>query len=230
MVESALTLPLSLFLILGTLQLFMMLQARIMAEYAAFRAVRAGSLNHGNCIHMRHAAIASLLPTFAKVTSAKDFADAFGKYKDNEFGSLTVHDQPLGNTPILWILRDSPEVTDIPGPEDHRFDSGDKPMRLHANIVFWYPLRIPFVDWVMSRMFLAHLQLLPYTGANPLILTDQKDWTGTPHPNAFGNPAVVERYQELVQAGHYVFPIQASYSMRMMTPARRSNFQPQHCL
>ena len=32
--ESALTLPLTVFLMLGTLQLFLMLQGRIMAEYA----------------------------------------------------------------------------------------------------------------------------------------------------------------------------------------------------
>ena len=42
--EAALTLPLVVFLILGTLQLFMMLQGRIMAEYAVFKAVRAGSV------------------------------------------------------------------------------------------------------------------------------------------------------------------------------------------
>ena len=29
--------------------------------------------------------------------------------------------------------------------------------------------------------------------------------------------------------GEYVFPLQATYSMRMMTPARRSNFQKQNC-
>ena len=39
-VESALVMPLAVFLILGTLQLFMLLQGRIMAEYAAWRAVR----------------------------------------------------------------------------------------------------------------------------------------------------------------------------------------------
>ncbi|HLM44600.1 MAG TPA: TadE family protein, partial [Myxococcaceae bacterium] len=56
-VESALTLPLTVFLMLGTLQLFLMLQGRIMAEYAAFRAVRAGSVRHGDCQAMTHAAI-----------------------------------------------------------------------------------------------------------------------------------------------------------------------------
>ena len=52
--------PLTIFLILGTLQLFMMLQGRIMAEYAAFAAVRAGSRQHGDCKPMVHAALAGL--------------------------------------------------------------------------------------------------------------------------------------------------------------------------
>ena len=41
--ETALTLPLTLFLMLGTLQLFLMLQARVLTEYAVFRAVRVGT-------------------------------------------------------------------------------------------------------------------------------------------------------------------------------------------
>src|SRR5688500_7914706 len=63
-VEAALTLPLFMFMILGVLQLFLMLQGRVMAEYAVYRAVRAGSVNHGDCEAMKHAAILSLTPTF----------------------------------------------------------------------------------------------------------------------------------------------------------------------
>jgi hypothetical protein len=62
-VEAALTLPLTIFLILGSLQLFMMLQGRIMSEYAAFEAVRAGSRYHGDCKPMTHAVLAALLPS-----------------------------------------------------------------------------------------------------------------------------------------------------------------------
>ena len=43
-VETALTMPLLIFLVLGTTQLFRLLQARILAQVAAYRAVRAGSL------------------------------------------------------------------------------------------------------------------------------------------------------------------------------------------
>ncbi len=56
LVESALTLPLVVFLAFGTIQLSGMLQARALAQYAAFIAVRTGSVNYGDCEAMTHAA------------------------------------------------------------------------------------------------------------------------------------------------------------------------------
>ncbi|HEX8538142.1 MAG TPA: TadE family protein, partial [Cystobacter sp.] len=76
-VEAALTLPLSIFLILATIQFFLLLQARTMTEYAAFRAVRTGSVKHANCEAMTHAAIAALLPTFARTDSPAALGKAF---------------------------------------------------------------------------------------------------------------------------------------------------------
>ena len=63
-IESALTLPLTLFLLLGTLQLFLLLQARVLTEYALFRAVRVGSTNSAHCRPMMDAAVLALLPAF----------------------------------------------------------------------------------------------------------------------------------------------------------------------
>ena len=37
------------------------------------------------------------------------------------------------------------------------------------------------------------------------------------------------KYKSLAMGGQYVFPIQASYSMRMMTPAKKSKFATQNC-
>ncbi|MHB8879517.1 MAG: hypothetical protein ACYC8T_37970, partial [Myxococcaceae bacterium] len=51
-----------LFLLLGTMQLFLLMHARILTNYAAFRATRAGSVNHGNCQRMVHAALLSVMP------------------------------------------------------------------------------------------------------------------------------------------------------------------------
>src|ERR1043165_309059 len=61
-VETALTMPLTLFLVLGCIQLFMLLQAKLMAQYAIFQAARIGSVSNGRCDMMKHAAILAFSP------------------------------------------------------------------------------------------------------------------------------------------------------------------------
>lgn len=63
MVESAIVIPLMTFMILGVLQLTMIQHARIMTEYAAFNAARAGIVWNADPWIMENAAIVSLLPT-----------------------------------------------------------------------------------------------------------------------------------------------------------------------
>lgn len=52
-----------LFLVLGVIQLAMLQHARLMTEYAAYNAVRAGTVWNGDQCMMRQAALISLLPT-----------------------------------------------------------------------------------------------------------------------------------------------------------------------
>ena len=63
-VESALVIPLMTFLILGVLQLSMIQHAKIMTDYAAYNAARAGIVWNADRFVMENAAIISLLPTF----------------------------------------------------------------------------------------------------------------------------------------------------------------------
>ncbi|MDQ3267082.1 MAG: pilus assembly protein [Myxococcota bacterium] len=231
-VESAIVLPLVVFLILGTLQLFMMLQGRIMAEYAAARAVRAGSINHGNCRPMMHAAIASLLPTFTQTNTPAKLAAAFGERKNNEFGSTTLSNGTnLSGDPVVWIWRERPVIGDWAGPEDEDFDYSFNPMTLEIRLVFWFPLRIPFADWVITRMLLAHYGMQTYSGViNPLspaqvanwptsmgYTAEQGDLASYPH---VGQAIVAGQFEEYATGGKYLFPIHATSAMRMMTPAR----------
>src|SRR4051794_41076235 len=71
-VESAIVLPLFVFLILGILQLGLMHQARLMTKYAAYKAVRAGSLHNANVDEMEKAALAVLLPMVGTRTGGQD--------------------------------------------------------------------------------------------------------------------------------------------------------------
>lgn len=62
-VESAIVMPLMVFLCLGIIQLTVIEQAKIMTEYAAYNAARAGIVWNGNDERMHDAALFSLLPT-----------------------------------------------------------------------------------------------------------------------------------------------------------------------
>ena len=72
MVESAIVIPLMTFMILGVLQLAMVQHARIMTEYAAFNAARAGIVWNADPWIMENAAIISLLPTSDKLMDESD--------------------------------------------------------------------------------------------------------------------------------------------------------------
>ncbi len=251
-VEAALTLPLVIFLVLGTLQLFMMLQGRIMAEYAAFQAVRAGSRNHGDCEPMVHAALAGLLPSVTPYLGGKgkgspaeklasawkervgtngetgDPADAGPRYVSGK-GRDGEHDGP-----IFWLVRESPRASAVPSPEDPDFDlprgDGSQAMRLEVRLIYWYRLRIPFADWVISRMLLAHLGLKDYNAVNPLMPADAKaGWTQSTERVINLDPLIRDELSSRVNREQYVFPIQATYGMRMMTPARKEFFEQQNC-
>ena len=57
--------PLFVFLLLGILQLGLITHARVLAKYAAYRAVRIGAMQHADRQAMEAAAILHLLPVMA---------------------------------------------------------------------------------------------------------------------------------------------------------------------
>lgn len=62
-IESALVMPLMVFFTLGIVQLAMVEQARLLTEYAAFQAARAGIVWNGSNERMHDAAVFALLPS-----------------------------------------------------------------------------------------------------------------------------------------------------------------------
>jgi hypothetical protein len=218
-VESAITLPLVIFLVLGSLQLFLMLQARIMTQYAAFRATRAGSVSQGNCTRMRHAAIAALLPTLARTDGPGRLGDAFKRFAGNSYDGRL--DNFTGK--MIWLIRENPANA---GSQEVDFDQGGGPVRLEMRLVYWYPMRIPFANWVMTKMFRARFGIEDYNAANPLIPVEKNaGWTEGPEDM---EGQIRTEYANRSQT-QYVFPIVSSYSMRMMTPAKAENFNSNRC-
>jgi len=215
-VETALTMPLALFVILGTLQLFLMLNARIMAEYAVFRATRAGSVNVGDCRSMTHSAIAAVLPTFARVHNAGDLVTAFTIRQSNNY--LPGVDGGLRMGAIVWIQRQ----LDRTPQRDHKdsFDDrwiADSRVELLVDMVFWFPMKIPFANWIIARSYLAAVGAFPYMAMNPLSPTANAKWLKQGSSPA--SSRVIGELRTRVLRGQYDFPIRTSHRLRMMTPA-----------
>lgn len=219
--ESALTLPLAVFLVLGTLQLFMLMQGRAMAQYAVARATRAGSVKFGDCTAMRHTAVAALLPTFTRTTDPSRFVAAFAARKNGRFDPSL--DSGRDET-IAWIIRESPSVN--PNAEEVFDLATDQPITLRVRMVFWYPLRIPFANMVISQIALAHWGLQNLRGANPLLVA-QKSANWNDGGSIAGN--IGAELLRRARRAHYSLPIQVTYSMRMMTPPRPANFTSRTC-
>jgi hypothetical protein len=81
LVESAIVMPLMIFMILGVIQLVMVQHARIMTEYAAFNACRAGIVWNADPRPMQAAAIVSLMPTFSGVFDEGDLGNPMNMIK-----------------------------------------------------------------------------------------------------------------------------------------------------
>jgi TadE-like protein len=87
MIETAITMPLFVFIILGSLQLALAHQARLMTKYAAFKAVRVGAMNHARVNRMRVAAAMVLMPVISyRGAGGKDYffkSKTSGEYLTN---------------------------------------------------------------------------------------------------------------------------------------------------
>jgi hypothetical protein len=176
----------------------------------------------------------TMLPTVAATTTGAQLADAFRERRDNR---LRVNGFSEG--PMVEIVRESPNVgwvRGLSGGEDLLFDAptdSEAALRrrtLEIRMVAWYYMRIPFADWVLNRMFLAHFKLKRYTAANPLMPVQKNaggwDEDGVALPSdSWPGGDLGERMVQWSEQGHFLFPIQVHAAMRMMTPVKAINFQ-----
>jgi hypothetical protein len=80
-VESALIMPLMVFMSLGIIQLTMIQHAKLMTEYAAYQAARAGIVWNGNNERMHDAAIMALLPTMGRTDTLDEVAETWALHQ-----------------------------------------------------------------------------------------------------------------------------------------------------
>ncbi|PZR08960.1 MAG: pilus assembly protein TadE [Archangium gephyra] len=229
--------PLTLFMVLGTLQLFMLLQGRIFAEHAAYSAVRVGSVRHADCEAMTQASILALLPSFTTylgdgtpgASPSEKLANAFAartrNKPDNNRYDAALDDPHDGS--IVWLYRESPTMRQVRDASEDDFDDPDSDgYTLEVRVVYWYPLRIPFANWVMATMYRAYFGLGDYTHQNPLMPAQRARWT---QAGARSLDGFRSEFMRRFNAEQYVFPVVGTAAMRMMTPPRRANFRRQHC-
>ncbi|HYO57630.1 MAG TPA: TadE/TadG family type IV pilus assembly protein [Archangium sp.] len=222
--ESAIVLPLFVFLILGILQLGLMHQARLMTKYAAYKAVRAGSLHNASVEKMERAAVAVLLPLVSQdrgggeyiktITSASDFQAKWA------WPGVLENQMPDANLKYAKVTICGPLKDAFPGNmkevdfDDPRWSTGDhgawrqgERTKLRIQVTFNYRMPIPFANWVIhaaarNRQVPELLRMGKTSGS---LKSLNRGGTG-------GDP-----YAEAASRGLYILPIRATYTMRMQS-------------
>jgi Flp pilus assembly protein TadG len=225
MVETALTMPLFVFLVLGLLQMSLMHQARYMTKYAAYKAARTGSIHSAKKKAMVNAALGVLMPYVGQATSDLFYktgtpTDYALSYKAAQLANLTpltsIVDvticDPTGNvtgdfddpTSGMAVL---PTNTDDP-PQWQQFNKG----RLSVQVTFNFKLVIPFANMLIWKITAgledANTMRVMRMGNKLLFL---------PTPGR----TIISKLGVRAAAKNYFIPIRNGWSMRMM-----SNFLP----
>ncbi|XSF15169.1 TadE/TadG family type IV pilus assembly protein [Myxococcus faecalis] len=226
--ETAVVLPLFVFLILGILQLGLMHQARLLTKYAAYKAVRAGSLHNASVAEMEKAALAVLLPMLAKrsegpagieyvrpVGSGQEFTDKWNEMANNQMGKIRLK--------YAEVTICGPTREDVSGSGEMDFDDPDNATsdnwrqsqrtKLRVQVTFNYRLVIPFADRVIYNAARARdLQMVLRIGkASAREIRRAAQWK-------YGSKSAGEApYEDAAGQGIYIAPIRATYTMRMQS-------------
>jgi hypothetical protein len=219
-VETALVLPLFVFLLLGILQLGLMHHARLLTKYAAYKAVRAGALHSASMGKMERAALAVLLPLVSRDNGGGEYIQA--TYGPGDFNTKWDWPQVRGNKmdevdlPYVQVTICGPDQKDFPAAREVNFDapamtaSGNwregQRTKLRIQVTFNYRMPIPFANWVIFNAS-RHREV-------PWLLRMGKS---TSKERGFHDARGGDPYRELSEHGVYAQPIRATYTMRMQS-------------
>jgi hypothetical protein len=242
-VESALVIPVMVFLILGILQLGTLHHARLMTEYAAYRAVRAGIVNGGDCETMKDAAYVAVLPTLgppasgevqgrvdtlvnvAKVHDAYTLgtnAEQNQRYQQVDLERVRVEvlnprRSQLGTLFASYGSHMQGRELDY---DDMRNAQVIEANLLTVRITYFYEMRIPFANWQLHAFYMGREALngLAMRGVN---FTTQRVNGGslTKHLEDAGasQDDDHQKIRTLANSNVFAIPVIATYSMRMQS-------------
>jgi hypothetical protein len=220
-VESAIVLPLFIFLILGILQLGLMHQARLLTKYAAYKAVRAGALHSANMQKMERAALAVLLPMVSRNTGAGEHlmtthgsGDFSTKWNWSQVQSNKMDEADL---PYVQVNICGPEKRDFPGASEVNFDApamavnaddwrAGQRTKLRVQLTFNYRMPIPFANWVIFNV--SRNREVPWLMRMGKVKKAER---------AFHDARGQDPYLALSEQDLYIQPIRATYTMRMQS-------------
>jgi hypothetical protein len=216
-VETAIVLPMMVFLVLGTLQMSLAHQARLLNEYAAFKVARAASVYRLACRPMVNAALMALIPSLSRTGVNPDLRARYTSVARRVLGA----NQPLGFSfngagPIPLVQVDY-WVSDFRRNEsfDLQLEAGQRPTKVHVRLAYFYEYRIPFAGWIISRVWLASQTGRQWaTGADPI--TPVRRWAGAVTRVVDRSPDWVVAQQGIDQ-GYFTVPLVSTWSMRMMS-------------
>jgi hypothetical protein len=166
MVEAAIILPAMIFLLLMTIQLTMLQQARIAVEYAAFAAARAGIVMNGNNGAsngtrdgpMRDAAVLAILPTYGRTDTLANLAITKAKFEVQD-AALRKAGLPQVRVNVLSPRQAAfKQHTHLNGREIDFDDmrpsvAGDTLLSLQVR--YYYQLRVPFANKMIQAIWIA---------------------------------------------------------------------------
>jgi hypothetical protein len=218
-VESAIVLPLFVFLILGTLQLGLMHQARLVTKYAAYKAVRAGALHNAKKSVMERAAIAVLLPLISQDAGGGEYIKSINNASDfqSKWGWAGVMGNMMldAGIPYVEVTTCGPTTKEVGNAKEVDFDdpamaASDEWLKSHRTklriqVTFNYRMPIPFANWVIHAS--AFNRDIPW-----LMRMGEKEKKSDPN---FGPRN--EQYKSAAAMGKYILPIRAAYTMRMQS-------------
>ncbi|PTL85838.1 TadE/TadG family type IV pilus assembly protein [Vitiosangium sp. GDMCC 1.1324] len=224
-VESAIVLPLFVFLILGILQLGLMHQARLLTKYAAYKAVRAGSLNNADVQKMERAALAVMLPLvsqdrgggeyIASINNASDFS------KKWTWPGVMSNQMPDANLKYAKVTVCGPLSSEFKGGmkevdfDDPQWSTGGyddwqkgQRTKLRIQVTFNYRMPIPFANWVIHAA--ARNKEVP-----ELMRMGKASSGGLKSLDRGGSGS--DPYAAAASRRLYILPIRATYTMRMQS-------------
>ncbi|MBL8951785.1 MAG: pilus assembly protein [Myxococcaceae bacterium] len=216
-VETALILPLQLFTLLGAIQLSMAYQARLVNEYAAYKTARAASLYRLECRRMTNAALVALVPTVSGHYPPGTYTEPEARYLALTRAVISAGNRPPNNppgaaTPLTVV---DYRLTDFRPEFDTQLDPGERPMKVHVRLAYFFEYRVPFANWIMSRFWLQTengVQLA--SGIDPIMaVRDQRNEPLTP----FLDTSLTRIAQSAIANRYFTVPIVSTFSLRMMS-------------